>query len=171
MKRDNKGFSLIEMVVVLAIMLVMTGAIMMSVSSLYSQQVKRATRTIDSLLTDTKTLTMAKTSSYFSLRKDGDYYYAETTDGTKKQLSNNKTLTVKYKLKSGTSYIDVATTPVAISYQKSSGAFDKAGSVNVDGSVNLRSVDDYVDMFIISCGNREMKIKLYPKTGKHEVIK
>ena len=140
----------------------------MSVGSLTSQQVKKAARTIDSLLTDTKTLNMAKSSAYFMLYKDGDYYYAMTTDGTTKQLASNKTLTVKFLDQGSSSYTDVADTPIVISYDKASGAFRERGT-KAEGAEPEFTTGEYVKEIIVSAGNRERKIVLYPRTGKHEV--
>ena len=76
-KLNNKGFSLMELIVVLAIMIVMVGAATVTVSMLDSSYVEDAERGIKDYiaLARTKSMSVAAKDWYVSISKeDADYY-------------------------------------------------------------------------------------------------
>lgn len=76
-KLNNKGFSLMELIVVLAIMVVMAGAAAVTVSMLDSSYVEDAERGIKDCISmaRTKSMSVAAKDWYVSVTKEGSDYY------------------------------------------------------------------------------------------------
>lgn len=102
-KKNNGGFSLVELIVVIAISVVLIGAATISIRSVMGVEVKQCARNIESIINKTRVTTMGKSSTVLEIKKessDGAYYYILTeTDGK----GNTKTS----KEKIGKSRIDV----------------------------------------------------------------
>ena len=77
-KLNNKGFSLMELIVVVAIMIVMVGAAAVTVSMLDSSYVEDAERGIKDYIAlgRTKSMSVSAKDWYMSVVKDGSDYYA-----------------------------------------------------------------------------------------------
>ncbi len=77
-KLNNKGFSLIELIITIAIMLIMVGAATVTVSMLDSSYVEDAERGIKDYIGmgRTKSMTVAAKDWYVSISKEGNQYYA-----------------------------------------------------------------------------------------------
>ena len=77
-KLNNKGFSLMELIVVVAIMIVMVGAAAVTVSMLDSSYVEDAERGIKDYIAlgRTKSMSVSAKDWYMSVAKDGSDYYA-----------------------------------------------------------------------------------------------
>ncbi|MBQ2981147.1 MAG: prepilin-type N-terminal cleavage/methylation domain-containing protein [Lachnospiraceae bacterium] len=77
-KLNNKGFSLLELIITIAIMLIMVGAATVTVSMLDSSYVEDAERGIKDYISmaRTKSMTVAAKDWYVSISKEGNTYYA-----------------------------------------------------------------------------------------------
>lgn len=176
MKKNSSGFSLVELVVVIAIMVILSTGAIMGFSSLGGQQVRRAARSIDTLLSNTKNHVMAKGDGYMIIEKtaDGDYI-ARSGDGTEKSLGTNRDLVVTYTMSDAPNYEEEITegAPLIISYEKASGRFtERVTAVNTDenGVVSYSyETGAYVKSIIVRLHDRSSKITLFPKTGKHKM--
>jgi len=84
-KKNNGGFSLVELVVVIAISVVLIGAATISIRSVMGVEVKQCARNIESIINKTRVTTMGKDSAVLEIYKDasdGAYYYKTTINGT-----------------------------------------------------------------------------------------
>lgn len=110
----NKGFSLIELIIVIAILAVVTGVSFVGLGYLYNSNVKSTIKKINTSLLQTQSYTTAKSVGgrdiYFKLYQDsGDYYTAmcrEDSSGNEIKLQEpekvgKKNLTVKYVASDG----------------------------------------------------------------------
>ena len=170
--RREKGFSLVEVVVVLAIMVILSAGIMLIVPQMSGQQLRQGVRAIDTGLANTKTTVMAKGTGFFQLVKDADGgYSAVSPNGTEKSLGSRKTLTVTYTTSDNAVHTITEAEPLIISYDKSSGAFqERIKSLKADGkTVDVYDTGNYVRKITVSLQGQEKAILLYPKTGKHEM--
>lgn len=83
-KKNNGGFSLVELIVVIAISVVLIGAATISIRSVMGVEVKQCARNIESIINKTRVTTMGKDSAVLEIYKDasdGAYYYKTTING------------------------------------------------------------------------------------------
>jgi prepilin-type N-terminal cleavage/methylation domain-containing protein len=76
--RENKGYTLIELIVVIAIMAVVIGGGVLGVSSLASQRVKTSSKKVYNMLGSTQNIAMSKGNTLFAIVRDGNTLTAYT---------------------------------------------------------------------------------------------
>ena len=185
MKRDNKGFSLIELVVVIAIMVIMTVGLTLSISSATNRKAKAAVDEIKSQLSYSQSLAMSKKIAYGQIVLDADgYYYFENVYGTKdikstrKKLYKKDDITISYLTNkdgvgsSGT-VVDEGH-PCILSFVKTTGAFQPmltvADPVN-SPEVFVYQTGVYCQKIIVESDNGfRRELQLYSKTGKTSIV-
>ena len=69
-KKNNGGFSLVELIVVIAISVVLIGAATISIRSVMGVEVKQCARNIESIINKTRVTTMGKDSAVLEIYKD-----------------------------------------------------------------------------------------------------
>lgn len=82
MKTNNKGFSYVEMVVVIGIMALMVGMITISIGTVNRNRVNRASEALESVIKTARVSAMTKgaTHGYLNIAKDGNTVYAAVGD-------------------------------------------------------------------------------------------
>ena len=109
MKKNNRGFTLVELIVVITILAIVSAIVGVSVSTVSSAREKRCAAEINSLLGMTKMKCLSRSGNVYAvIRQDGDdlvYDYYEGVDGadsTKGVLTDNDILgsgvTVKFSV-------------------------------------------------------------------------
>lgn len=175
MKTDNRGVTLIEVIVVIAIMMVLTATSVSAMSYLARGNVKKAAKTVYSFITQSRTDSMAKSGKWsLTIKKDGNNYVLVTectgfyingalqdcldADGKaydKVVLDSNVTgITCNGVL------IDDSTSYV-INFKKNTGEVEKINGSKPSGG--------YTDIVISLSGNTRT-LRLYYLTGKVEQI-
>ncbi|MBQ4069089.1 MAG: type II secretion system protein [Lachnospiraceae bacterium] len=177
-KKNNKGFSLIEIIVALAIMgLCVAGAVSLY-SSLSGAKVNSAATKLDSQLSLTRTNTLTKKGDWIlEVNKTSGKYYAilfYDGDGTgleefkKVELGDAGSIDIKYTkviydATSGTTTktpgVAIDTVPMKIGYDNGSGA---CVAVTTHGVTNY-----YVGDITITDGKKTREISITRATGKH----
>lgn len=78
MKNNNKGFSYVEMIVVIAIMALMVGMITISIGTVNRNRVNRASESLETVVDKARVSAMTKgaTRGYLNIAKDGNSIYA-----------------------------------------------------------------------------------------------
>lgn len=161
MKKNNKGFSLVELIVVLAIMAVLTGSVVTYIGTYGSTKVKNCMREIENHMSETKVCAMSKTSAYMIIYANNTGVYVTSVQGSLKETDKvgEKGLKVTYaSQRSRNSYTAVGeteTTGLKIEYDRASGALKK----NADGKYDVYAIQ-------ISNGNSTHTIEIEPVTGK-----
>lgn len=172
-KQNNKGFSLIELIVTIAIMGIVLAASVSLYSFLSTAKVRSAASGLEDELTNLRTSTLSKQGDWklvVSLESNGKYYatlYRGSAEYEKKELGSSNNVTITYsKLTEGAGGSSVASTGNSITtanttwptiiFDPGSGACRKAG-------------DYYVTEFVISNTNLTRTIKIIKATGKHYV--
>lgn len=163
--KNNKGFSLVELIVVIAIMGVLTGIITISTRTILGSRVKECAANIESQLKMARETTMGKSRVTLKIyRNESGEYYSELTTydadqttvlSTDKKRVGRKSITLKYSTDS-VSYTTMNNSDsFIVEYDRSSGA--------------MKNQSSCVREIVISSGSKEKKIKMYPETGKVEV--
>lgn len=166
--KNCKGYSLVELVTVIAIMAVLTGLITISVSAVSGFKATECAKNIESQLNKARVDTMANSSMVLRFFKGADEaYYVEitSTDGlgttkTVTELVGKKSVSVTYSVNEDGSSPQalVAGNDFKISFNRSSGAL----AATETGLVQVISVTQ---------GHRTVVIRIYPETGKVSVEK
>lgn len=165
--KDNKGFSIVELIVVIAIMSILAGVVTISMRSVTGTYVKQCSANIKSQLANTRHMTMGKNKVKLKIYvgSDGAYYsdmevYASDSSVTPENVTTTKlgkkSVEVKYSKEAGLSEgsfkILTESNPIEIEFDRSSGA--------VKDAVNC------VKQIKVSQGSHTKKITIYTETGK-----
>ena len=165
MRKNNKGLSLVELIVVIALMAVLIGIGALSFSLLFGTQAKACAQNVSGILNETKTGCMSRydetmTLSYRKKLPDTDpaYEKAVTSDG---YYSENFVSTI------GSSAQEVPVGDSAIRRMGSSRVvihvYLSDGKIIVNGTEK----DAYITKMTFSSGLRTFTITMVPETGKH----
>lgn len=155
MKSNNKGFSLVEVLVVIAIMVILTSASVQALSYLTRGDIKKATKTLYSFIASNRTSSMAKSGEWsFEVSNDGTQYILYSMcDGAEFDME---------KLSNRVDSITINGEPLtSIRFAKNTGAVSSINGVDV--------VAGYADIVISISGNKQT-LRLYYLTGKIEQI-
>lgn len=177
--KNNKGFSMIEIIVVLAIVAVLTSVVSMSVGFIFGLDAKECAQELDDYLKMTKTSALSKDAQelrIYQQASDKKYYvdfieYSFKDVGGNRQLVSNtlrnecigkETVTIEYILtdSSGLKKTIDDSHSITIGYDRSTGAFQK---VKENDIVTTK----YCSSIIITRGSKEYILELVPETGKH----
>ena len=166
-KIGNNGFSLVELVIVMAIMVIIAGAAFTSISLLTSRPVDECAKKIQIALEGNRNTTMGKFSSKLEFTADSDGIWVEewinnVSEG--KIKIGQSGLTVKYITHdngvSNPKEYNLATTPVTIVFDRADGSLQAHSQTS--GGVNV-----YVTSFVVSKGNaRTLTVNVDRLTGR-----
>ena len=171
--KDNKGFSLIEIIITLALMGIITTISMSLYGSLSNSKVKSATTELNDQLSNVRTNTMSKKGAWsLTVSNDNGKYYAtiyrdmgsEVLTYEEIVLGSESDISIKVEkmteLASGsynTMWTELSNgTSVTMMYNSGSGAC-------------MKNVDYYVTGFEITNSKLTKKIVIAKSTGKHYI--
>lgn len=161
----NKGFSLIELVVTIAIMAVVTGAAISIFSWLNSGKLKTSYKGITSAMDEVRTDSMAKEKDiYLRIGKSGDTYYTETVDVSVGTVLSKTDLgkAEVFATSAGTDLPLTGGNVIMLKYSKTNGKF-----VNRIIGTTLSSITNVTGIYV-KYGNLSKRITLI-NTGKYKV--
>ncbi len=161
----NKGFSLVELMVVIAIMAVLTGLAGIGFGVVTGAKIKTASKEVKSALLDVRTTTMGKEGNYVAVLQD---------NGNKKMVSVGKldekgkflssrdieldsSIVITAQLSSGEKTLDAS--GLVFSFKKSSGSFDTCKNLSGTDLGTCKSIT-------MVRGGRTYVLKLAQATGK-----
>ncbi len=164
MKKNNKGFSLVELIIIIAIMAVLTGSIITYVGILGSSQAKKCANELANHISQTKVCAMSRSYASMTVYADGTGVYVKTVQGDteKTEKIGDKGVTVTWRnVRNDTNYNQtIGTTPddgLTLEFDRASGACVKLDS------------GDYCYGFKITSGDSTYNVNLEPLTGKAAV--
>ena len=178
MKKDNKGFSLVELVVVIAIMAVLTGFIFYSFSLLTGQDARQCASNLSTALDKEKNYALTRSGTadcYLELTKTTDGYFVAyyvpknaLVDGTgagdyvelEKQKLGKKNVDISCTL-GGSAVTVTEAAPLRVVYDRVSGAFKKVSVGSSTGECTKITVKR----------GRTYELTLYTATGKHDLTR
>jgi len=183
MKKNNKGLSLVELIVVIAIMAVVIGIGALSFSLMFGTQAKSCAQKVSGMLNETKTGCMSRYDETMTLRyrlagsdpaiTSAGYYTenelftinkdaAAVTTGSEFRKMGGSRVVITVYMADGSSFELGQNNSVTMSFDRASGAFDEATFV-VGGSAG----SGYVDKITFQSGLRTYTISMVQETGKH----
>lgn len=163
---NNSGYSLIELVIVLAIIAVIMGGVFYSIILIFSANAKSTANDIQRAIGDCKVATMGKSAAYMKLYRnaDGDVFtqmWVKDSSGSyvpsDPQKVGPKKVTVAYQPKGGGRTELLAGDSIEIWFDRATGGF------KADGSGNL------YEIIFVEGGSKKYEITLTALTGKSEV--
>ncbi|MGN0279660.1 MAG: type II secretion system protein [Lachnospiraceae bacterium] len=166
---NNSGYSLVELIIVIAIMAVLIGTVFYSITMIFGANAKTCANNIQRAIADCKVTTMGKKEAYMELYRAADgnvytklYVYEQTgatpVEGEPQKMGNSRVYV---------GYIKPGETPdaatelnsgdsVTIKFDRSSGSFDK-------------TAHDNCAQIIVRGGSKNYAIEMTQLTGKSEV--
>jgi len=166
MARDNRGFTLLELVVVITIMGILMSLATISAFPSYSARARRCASQTDMLITKCRIGCLSRAENvYLTLHTDsdgkiiGDYYENDGVLVSADVLSEGRALmTYTVKSSGGTAETrNLGDSPLTLSFSRSTGAFKALPGGNYCTAIN------------VLCGGRTYTIALTPSTGAHEL--
>lgn len=166
--KKNAGFSLIELIVTVAILGILSAGVVTIVLSRSGREAQKAAKEISAALSETRAQALAKTQAWMKIKMndDGEYVIETSYSGN---VTLGKKCTISY-VGGGSGTISKTEPPLILSYDRASGAFYPVGSDNTTPTFPLSN--GYCKTIIVSVGsNRMYELTLYTETGKHELKK
>ena len=163
MKKNNQGFSLVELIVVIALMAILVGGVLGYVGTYGSAKVKNCAKEIESHFSETKVCAMSKSQAYMIVYADNTGVYVKSVQGSNSEIEKvgDKGLSVSYRNeRTGSTYTTVGTTEangLKIEFDRASGANKKMA----DGK--------YCYAIRITNGTSTYEVVIEPITGKSSI--
>lgn len=163
---NNDGYSLVELVIVIAIIALIISTVFYSVIIVFSANAKSCANNIQRAIGDCKVTTMGKSAAYMELYRDTDQdvytrMYVMDSSGayvpSEPQKVGTSRVYVAYTPKGGGETELLAGTKIEIRFNRASGGFAKDTSGNV------------YEMIHVQAGSKDYEIILTELTGKSEV--
>lgn len=156
----NKGYTMIELIIVIAIIVILAGGGTVSYLRVQGYYVKQCAKELESQLNKARASSLGKNSMVLSVYRDASdsisikiVYDGDDTNAEVKKIGR-KNLTVTYSLlPDGSNPQTLGATPIEIEFDRSSGEIK-----NPSGNC--------VRKIFISQGNTTKTITLYQETGK-----
>ncbi len=163
MKKNNQGFSLVELIVVIALMAILVGGVIGYAGTYGGTKVKKCTKELESHFSQTKVCAMSKSQAYMILYVDSTGVYVKSVEGSSSETEKigEKGLSVSYRNeRTGNSYTSVGSTEATglkIEFDRASGACKKMAD------------DKYCYAIQISNGSVTYTLNIEPLTGKTSI--
>lgn len=160
LKKDNRGLSLIELIVVVAIMGILLAGGINYLGLLSSHSAKETATKLKSAMTEARTEAMSKSQASLRIYEDGSEYYAELTVNGKIQSPvqiGNSRVEVTYE-RVATVEENLPVDGLVIEFDRDTGAFKP---VDV-----LEGKNVYCRKIIVTAGSRSYILSCERLTGK-----
>ena len=174
----NKGFTLIELIVVMAIVAIAGTMAWMSINAVFGFEAKKAAQYIYAAMEKCKVEQMTKAGDcyihlyrdedgvYLDLYENGEIIDNEFEDGN--QIASSK-VSVTYKLPGDTKGTQLDKAGIVIAFNRSDGSFKTVGhALELHWPDYTSDTDNYYEMITVTSGGTSRSIMLYPNTGKFE---
>ncbi|MGN0318979.1 MAG: Tfp pilus assembly protein FimT/FimU [Lachnospira sp.] len=169
---NNKGFSLLELLIVIAIMVIAGALVIIGISVLSQGDGKKMSKNLYSSLINLRSSTMSVNADWYMTveKEDGIYRIRTYKDGEVTQsFSGGSRLDMKYEA-DGISYDINEGTLLTIKYRKDNGALE---SVVIDVNGTSDNDTDDIDLlkgttgvFTITADNTDYLVTMWYKTGR-----
>ncbi|MBQ3545044.1 MAG: prepilin-type N-terminal cleavage/methylation domain-containing protein [Lachnospiraceae bacterium] len=161
---NNKGFSLVEIIVTIALMAIVTGATMSIYSWIRTQRIENLTENVSDSLNEVRTSCMSKDGNFFlEIKKDGEKYRAKIYKDLVlyKEYDLGKVGSIKVYDNSGNEFTISSAKWVRLRYDKSSGGIEYFRVCDTSGHVDGNC------KIVLQYDNMQRVIEISKLTGKH----
>ena len=164
MRRNNKGFSYVELILVMAIMAIMIGVVTISVGTVSRANINRGAEKLESHLERARSNSMARGTDRgtFVLKCENGGYYAyigdpASADQTRELLVSAGSVTVGYYVNNGSDMVTLGSgDQLTIRYKASTGSFEPIAPDS----------DEYCTSIVLMNGDKSRTVILHTATGK-----
>ncbi|MBR3515789.1 MAG: prepilin-type N-terminal cleavage/methylation domain-containing protein [Lachnospiraceae bacterium] len=160
--KNNRGVTLVELLIVLAISAILLGLVGISYSLVSNANVSKAATRLTNIIRTARTTSMSKgtEAGKLTLYEQHGSVYARIGDGQPEVITKMPvTMTAKY----ATDYSD---TTLASEIVSSELRFTSSGMLRTAG---IGDAQNKYNMFLLTNGRKNMKVLIYLETGKVEV--
>ena len=171
---NNKGFSLIELIVIMIIVVILATAVVVAFVNSEDQKTKSSATLVSKYLDNVMNYSMTKGNAYLTLGYDSGRYYVKDSENHSERLS--PAIEVSYHIENSENVIVIdENNKLMISFSRTNGSFTPIiKSVNADGTFVYETTGDsntnvYADNITIKCNDSTKVIHLYTKTGVYEI--
>ena len=170
--KKNRGFSLIEMMVIIAIMGILIAMITPALYSLFSSSTRGCAMNVDSLIAKCKVYAMGRSEDVVVMIYKGDdgkiwgeYIEGNKAIGQAEQLGDSR-VELSVTPPGGAAYAPTRAQPLYISFSKATGGLclfgDSRDGFFTPASGQLAKID-------ITSAGKPYEVSIYATTGKHGV--
>ncbi|RGS17774.1 pilus assembly FimT family protein [Blautia obeum] len=190
MKSKNRGFTLIELIVVIAVMTILLGIAIPSLNSILGFRVNRAANSIASALDKTRTEAMNRLVGEMKLEKRADgyyisYYLDRGKAGRKSDVQQDQPekiaparTQISYSVNGGNESVLQEGQSIIITYDRATGAFlplqdntwsqnDILSTLTAGNDIPLKREGNYCTQITVRSGSRYKTLQLIQETGKY----
>ena len=173
--KQNEGLSLIELIVIIAIMTVLISVVGISMTVISRQKVSNAAEDVKVLFQTAQTIAMSKDNCHIAISQNSDNEVVFTLySSVNNNILNRVTLSKKVKVYiiSGGNLYEISTLDVVrIYYDRVSGSFDKMywhGNATLNGESGKGSeiIGGITGIKFSNTGSNEIILKLTKLTGR-----
>lgn len=169
--KNNKGLTLLELIVVISIMTVMTGIVTLSMNFLPTHRVSSCTRELKLLLNRGRVESMSRKNIVITVARAGDGSYVIKQNGNEIQKTGSSGISIHYEDSRGGNHEIGTGEELMLSYDRASGALRPlVREVKDDGTLVYKTDDagNYLYCTRITIGNsrKQESLVLVKATGK-----
>lgn len=160
MKKNNNGFSLVELIVVIAIMAVLVASVITYGGMVGNSKAKKCAKELSTHMSQTKVCAMSRTNASMTVYKDDTGVYVKSVQGDTEKIDKigEKGVSIAYRdVRDSDTFTDIDSTGIKLEFDRASGACKKMDS------------GKYCYGFKIEYGNMTYIVVLEPLTGKSSI--
>ena len=170
---NRRGFSLVELMVVIAIMGVAIGVVTTSLSVVFSNDARECANDIDAMIARTKVSAMSRTGNvYMKIENGSDGIYVKYYEGssavpavTERIGRSRVAITCSYTTNLATTTLPL---PVCLKFSRTTSALQYVGKDAPTASSKTPNLTGDVTI-ACACGGKTYTVSIVPSTGSHRV--
>lgn len=159
MIRNQKGFTLVELIVVIAIMSVVVAIGITSFSLVVGQNIRGCTADVQGYIAQTRVQALSRSDAQLEIFTTNKGVFVNLSTEGRDVKIGRPTIGISYTTNQGTTVMLSETQKLVLKFNRSTGAFQPIGN---DGTMDI-----FCTQITLTAGGRTMVIKLVPQTGKY----